>query len=265
MGLPRLLVAYARIENDRTAFEVGQDHMILAPIDPTSLAAFAFPALFRSGNLYLRVPQARVEQGLGSGFRLTGGIVAPVGGDLPGEDYRFVPQAFGGERSQRPGWQGRVSFATAPPDSVRHVNVGVSGHYGWERRGAVLDESSAAAFDFALRRDYIGAAGELFTGDNIDAFGGAVGLDARASGGWSELQLFPTRRLTLTGGAGVDDLRDPAPSLARRRNRSVYGVALFSFTPEIRASFEYRRLSTLPATGRQRHNNHFDWVLAYSF
>ena len=265
MGLPRLLVAYARMETDRTAVEIGQDHMILAPIDPTSLAAFAFPALFRSGNLYLRVPQARVEQGFASGLRLTGGIVAPVGGDLPGEDYRFVPQAFGGERSRRPGLQGRVSFATAPPDAVRHINVGVSGHYGWERRGAVLAESSATAFDFALRRDYIGAAGELFAGDNIDAFGGAVGLDARASGGWAELQVFPARRLMFAAGTGIDDVRDPAPSLARRRNRSAYGVALVSLTPEIRASFEYHWLSTLPGTGRQRQNNHFDWVLAYSF
>jgi hypothetical protein len=60
-------------------------------------------------------------------------------------------------------------------------------------------------------------------------------------------------------------LRDPAPSLARRRNQSAYGVALFALTPEIRVSFEYRRLSTLPGTGRQRHNSHYDWVLAYSF
>ena len=50
MGLPRLLVAYARIEGARTALEVGQDHVILAPRDPTSLAAFAFPLLFRSGQ-----------------------------------------------------------------------------------------------------------------------------------------------------------------------------------------------------------------------
>src|SRR6185436_11319738 len=52
MGLPRLLVAFARIDNDHTAIEIGQDHMILAPRDPTSLAAFAFPEFFRSGNLY---------------------------------------------------------------------------------------------------------------------------------------------------------------------------------------------------------------------
>ena len=38
---------------------------LLAPRDPTSLAAQAFPLLFRSGNLYLRSPQVRVEQKVG--------------------------------------------------------------------------------------------------------------------------------------------------------------------------------------------------------
>ena len=91
MGLPRLLVAFARIEGARTAIEVGQDHMILAPRDPTSLAGYAFPLLFRSGNLYLRVPQARVERSLTSRLRATAGIVAPIGGDLvAGSGLRFA-------------------------------------------------------------------------------------------------------------------------------------------------------------------------------
>src|SRR5262249_23349755 len=79
MGLPRLLVAYARIEGERTALEVGQDQMILAPRDPTSLAAFSFPLLFRSGNLYLRAPQVRIEQTFASRLQAVAGIVAPIG------------------------------------------------------------------------------------------------------------------------------------------------------------------------------------------
>ncbi len=66
MGLPRLLVAYARLDGEKTAAEIGQDHMILSPRDPTSLAALAFPLLFRSGNLYLRTPQVRVERAITS-------------------------------------------------------------------------------------------------------------------------------------------------------------------------------------------------------
>ena len=109
MGLPRLLVAYARIDGAKTSLEIGQDHVILAPRDPTSLAAFSFPLLFRSGNLYLRAPQVRVEHALTSNVRLTGGIVAPIGGDLTGGDFRFVPPALGGERSMRPAVQARLA------------------------------------------------------------------------------------------------------------------------------------------------------------
>ena len=266
MGLPRVLVAFARLENDRTAFVFGQDHVMLAPRDPTSLAAFAFPLLFRSGNLYLRAPQIRVEQSLGSHARIQGGIVAPVAGDVPGEDYRFVPPALSGERSRRPGLQTRLSLATGDADSPRFGEVGLSGHYGWERREAALADSWAAALDFGIRRDRIGAGGEVYVGDNIDAFGGALGLDARAAGGWGELQLFPSDRLTFAAGAGIDRIRrGQAPALPRRRNRTAYTTVIFSLTPELQTSFEYRWLEMLAGDAGERQNHHLDWVFAYRF
>jgi hypothetical protein len=265
MGLPRLLVAYARIEGDRTAVEVGQDHMILAPRDPTSLAGFAFPLLFRSGNLYLRVPQARVEHALTSRLRASAGIIAPVGGDLTTSEFAFVPPALAGERSRRPAFQARVAYTTGDADAARLLDLGVSGHVGWERGGSSLDQSWAGAVDFAARRDVIGVAGELFLGDNTDAFGGAVGLNARSAGGWAELQLFPASRVSFTTGVGLDDIRDGRrATLPRQQNRSTYGGLMFSFTPEVRASFEYRALRTV-ATGVARTNHHFDWVLVHDF
>jgi hypothetical protein len=265
MGLPRLLVAFARMEGERTAVEVGQDHMILAPRDPTSLAGFAFPLLFRSGNLYLRVPQARVERVIAPNLRLTAGIVAPVAGDFTGTDYIFVPPALGGERSRRPAVQARVGYSTLQPDATRFVDVGIGGHAGWERQGGNLDRSWAGALDFAARRDLVGVAGEVFVGDNTDAFGGGLGLDARSAGGWSELQLFPTSRLSLAAGVGVDDIRDSRRfTLPRRQNVSGYGSITFSLTPEVQASFEYRGLRT--TTGNvERTNHHFDWVLVHKF
>jgi len=95
MGLPRLMYAFTRFERGSFAVHVGQDDMMLAPRNPTSIAAFSFPLLFRSGNLYLRVPQARVESRLMSGgggdVRGALGIIAPVGGDFSSTDYTFVP------------------------------------------------------------------------------------------------------------------------------------------------------------------------------
>jgi len=265
MGLPRLLVAFARIEGARWAVEVGQDHVVLAPRDPTSLAALAFPLLFRSGNLYLRAPQVRVERSVTSRLRAMAGIVAPIGGDLMGEAYVFVPPALGGERSRRPGVQARLAYTTGEASAPRLLDIGLSGHTGWERRGNDLVKSWATAVDFAARRDVIGVAGELFVADNADAFGGATGLDAPSTGGWSELQLFPSDRVSFTAGLGLDRVSGGRRfTLARGENRSAYGNVIFSLTPEVQASFEYRWLRTL-AGNVERPNHHFDWVLVHKF
>lgn len=264
MALPRLLVAYARVDGDRTALKVGQDHMVLAPRDPSSLAAFAFPALFRSGNLYLRAPQITAERQLTSSVRLAGGLMTPNAGDLP-ELYRFVPPALAGERSRMPAFQARLAYARGTTGGYPHAEVGVSGHYGRERRGALQSESWAAAVDLASRRDWFGVAGEVFSGSNIDAFGGGMGLDGRAVGGWAELQFFPTDRLRFNAGGGVDTMRSNPTLVPRRRNRSAYGNVMLALTPELEASFEYVWLETRPGAGAARRNQHLDWVLVYRF
>jgi hypothetical protein len=198
--------------------------------------------------------------------RVSGGIVAPIAGDLAVEDYRFVPPALSGERSRRPGVQAHVAFGAPALEARRFVSAGLSGHYGWEQRPGELAESWAAAFDFGLRRDHVGLAGEAFVGENIDAFGGALGLDARAAGGWAELQLFAGDNVSFNAGAGVDQVTDDRRAmLVRRLNRTGYGNLIFSLTPEVQASFEYRWLETTPGTGSERRNHHFDWVLAYKF
>jgi hypothetical protein len=266
MGLPRLLVAYARVDGDKTSLEVGQDHVILAPRDPSSLAAFSFPLLFRSGNLYLRAPQVRVERTLASNLRLTAGIVAPIGGDLTGGDYRFVPPALGGERSMRPALQARLGWRSGDCESTQFIDVGASGHYGWEKRSGRLNRSWAAAVDFGARRGWLGVAGEVYAGDNVDAFGGASGLDRRAAGGWAELQLHAHSRASFNLGAGVDDVRGGDRVTAPRRgNGTVFGSVVFTLTPEIQASLEYRHLSTQPGVGARRTNHHVDWVMTYRF
>ena len=105
----------------------------------------------------------------------------------------------------------------------------------------------------------------MFVGGNIDAFGGGLGLDARSAGGWSELQLFPSSRVALTAGGGVDEVSGSQRFvLPRRQNKSAYGSVIFSFTPEVQASFEYRWLNTLVGNVN-RPNHHFDWVLVHKF
>ena len=58
------------------------------------MAAQSFPLLFRSGNLYLRSPQVRVEQSFG-GFAVKGGIAAPIAADAA-NFYAFAIPALVG-------------------------------------------------------------------------------------------------------------------------------------------------------------------------
>ena len=54
MGLPRLLYAFGRLERDGTAIQVGQDQVMLAPRDPTSLAAVDFAEISSGAELRFR-------------------------------------------------------------------------------------------------------------------------------------------------------------------------------------------------------------------
>ena len=266
MGLPRLLYAFGRVESDHTAVEIGQDHAILAPRDPTSLAAFSFPLLFRSGNLYLRVPQARVERKLRGDLTATVGIVAPIAGDAA-SSYDFAPPPGTGERSMRPAFEGRLGFARGSTDTPREINVGVSGHYGWRRSVTALNEAWAVALDFNGRAGRIGAAGEYFAADNAEPFGGGISQGGRASGGWAEGRFSLTEQATLTGGFGRDKPADALGRVLRQDNRTLFASAIVKLTPEVSASLEYRWMQTrLGSTAPvSRENNHVNAVFAVKF
>jgi hypothetical protein len=274
MGLPRLLYAYMRLDGERTAVEIGQDYMILAPKNPTSLMGMAFPTLYRSGNLYLRVPQIRAERVIASGglgrFRAVGGILAPIAGDLSNAFYQFVPPNTAGERSRVPAVQSRLSWGATPagPYEQPQWEFGVSGHYGRERFTLQREPSWATAADFDVNAGRIGFGGEYFIGRNLNAFGGSIAQMAESQGGWIEGRLAATRRLSFNSGYGTDRLFDLGKFPAQlSRNATFFANGIYSFTPEFRAAFEYQRLTTRPVgTGIDTdRNNHFNLTFAYSF
>ena len=264
MGLPRVRYAFARIERDETALVIGQDNMILAPKDPTSLAAPGFPLLFRSGNLYLRAPQIRVDQQLGGGLELRAGLVTPLAGDL-GATYLFAPPPGAGERSRTPALQARLGYLRAV-DETRRVDVGVSAHYGRERRTAGTTDQWASAVDWSVTVGRIGLGGEAYTGDALSAFGGALGQSVRASGGFAELRVKASDRLAFNSGGGIDRVRAADRRLVPlRANHSWFGNAIVSLTPELATSIEYRHLETETSAAATRSNHHVNLTFAFSF
>ncbi len=264
MGLPRLLYAFGRLERGGTAIQIGQDHVLLAPRDPTSLAAFAFPQFFRSGNLYLRAPQVRLEQKLG-GFAVKAGIVAPVVGDA-GPAYVFAPPAGAGERSERPAFEGHVGFDRGTDTGAGEFHLGASGHYGWSTFGPSLEASAAGAVDFLARAGRVGIAGEAYAAEDMDAYGAGVAQRGRSEGGWIEARLRASSRLSFTGGAGIDRRPDGLGQAGRLRNTSAFGNTIVQLTPEVAVSLEYKWLQTrygpVPVN---RENHHVNAVFAVTF
>ncbi len=263
MGLPRLFTAIGRLEHAGTAIQVGQDQAMLAPRDPTSLAALAFPQFFRSGNLYLRAPQVRVEQRVG-GVTVKAGVVAPVAGDA-GSAYTFAPVAGAGERSQRPALESHVGFDRGHAEAAGEFHVGASGHYGWIRQSGVVGTRTAGALDFLVRRRRVGMAGEFFASEDLDAYGAGVGQPGRARGGWVEARLAAATRLSLNGGVGLDRRPDGAGAAGRRRNTSAFGNVILRLTPDVAASLEYKWLQTGYRSGSTRENHHVNAVFAVFF
>ncbi|HEV2350579.1 MAG TPA: hypothetical protein VG028_12115 [Terriglobia bacterium] len=285
-GLPHVVYGYVRLDGAKTALEAGQDEMILAPRHPTSLVAMSFPELFRSGDLYDRAPQVRVERELAGNkrgsLRATVGLVAPVA-NYPGLDF---PGAGLLEAWQRPAVQGRLAWrpAEAPSSANRGFEFGFSAHYGTVQLGTMnyvngvpafnprvgFGASSAAswagAFDFDAHLHRVGMDGSAYIGQNLESFGGGIGQPGKTSGGYIEGRFAATDRLQFNSGFGTDHLNkfDIVP-VDLNRNTSVFANTIFQFTPEVAASFEYRHLVTRPFTGVLRTNNHVDVGIAYSF
>ncbi|MBI4456939.1 MAG: hypothetical protein HY644_13735 [Acidobacteria bacterium] len=269
MGIPRMLYAFMRLEGTRTAFEIGQDQMILAPRNPTSLAALYFPSLYRSGNLYLRAPQIRIERSFAAGgvgeFQATAGILAPVAGDFRFDSFVFISPNLAGERSRRPAIQARLAWRTAPSSSTAW-EIAVSGHDARQQFAGRTEVSRAGSIDFDFRAGRAGLSGEWFIGQNIDALGGSLGQTAKSAGGFLEGRMKASQRLDFNVGFGLDRLFDRIASGAPLSgNSSVFGNIVYQFMPELVMSFEYRWLSTQPDAEAARRNHHFNLAFAYSF
>jgi hypothetical protein len=263
----RLRHANVRLEWKQGSFLAGQDWVVLAPLNPTTLSHFAVVGFAASGNLWLRYPQLRGEvwQSVGSGrLGLTAALVRPVAGSDPDAPGAFVDAAGAGERSGTPFVQGRLFYTR--PVQARTLGLGLSGHYGQEshRLGTGASVSDHDADSWGVAGDLqlpIGKVlllqGEAWTGENLDSFQGGINQGVlvhgsevaplSASGGWAQLSLTPpsVKTVSLHLGAGIDDLdeEDLAPGM-RARNRSFMGSVIWKPTAQWQAAFEYGHVST---------------------
>ncbi len=300
-NIVRLRLAYARLDWRQTSFEVGQDWLLFAPLNPSSLAAAAIPEFASAGNLWHRLPQIRVEHRRdfsGGQVEFAGAMVAPASGDFPPGAYVFNSSPSSGDRSGMPYVQTRLSLTPKRWWLEKKLPAfGVSTHYGRARlagnRGEANLDSLAVAADWSVP---LGAgfalAGEAFFGRNLAGMQGGIlqgtntdfavrdgqtvtAMNARSigtRGGWAQLSFTPARfeKLTLNGGFGLDDPRDAdlatlAGTDVRLRNAATMFNFIHKLSPNLSWSVEYRRLDTTWLVRRKLSNDHVNLGFLFSF
>ena len=299
MGVLRLRVAKAKFDWERTSLTVGQDWVLFAPNNPTSLAAAAIPQFASAGNLWSRLPQIRVERKLGENFKWQGAVLAPGTGDFPNGGNPALLQPGTGAASKVPFFQSRISYSkTNWFGAGKSGTIGVAGHYGRSEinLGNVSNEidSIGVALDWKfpivkrvtltgeafLGRNLGGFQGGIFQGYNTDfslqqnnmtVSGGVRGIGTR--GGWTQIGWnLPTldNRLTAYASIGIDDPKNEDLFNINNRNFRTrnFGYAfdlIYKFSPKISVGAEFRRLETSYFFTGQRANNHINLGGSYSF
>lgn len=299
MGVLRLRVAKAQFDWERTSLTVGQDWLIFAPNNPTSLAAAAIPQFAAAGNLWSRLPQVLLQQKLGKNFKWQGAVLAPGTGDFPTSGTPALLQPGSGAASNVPFFQSRISFTEANWfGTEKSGTIGFAGHYG--RSDVTVGNSSNEIDSVGLALDWnfpivkrVTLTGEAFFGRNLGGFqggifqgyntdfafrqnntlvaGGVRGIGTR--GGWTQIGwVLPTAkdRLSAFASIGVDDPRnEDLRSVSNRNFRSRnFGYAfdlIYKFSPQFSLGGEFRRLETSYIFGAKENANHVNLAAAYSF
>ena len=299
-GVVRLRLANARLDWEKTSVTVGQDWMVFAPVNPTSLAAAAIPQLAAAGNIWARIPQIKVERKLNKNFTFQGAILAPQTGDYNTASSFFL-QPTSGASSKLPFFQSRIAFAeTNWFNSKKAGSIGLSAHYGRSKvfTGTTNIENDIESLGVALDWNFplaerVSFAGEAFFGRNLGGFqagvfqsynndfayrvgnslisGGVRAIGTR--GGWMQIGFTPDilqNNLSLYGSIGIDDPTDAdlisrTPRDFRTQNFAFAFDLIYKFTPQFQIGGEFRRLQTLYVLSGRRNANHVNLSAAYSF
>jgi hypothetical protein len=290
-GQVRLRLANMRLDWKNTSLGIGQDWMVFAPVNPSSLACAAIPLFAAAGNPWARLPQVRLERRFGAGL-VQAAVLAPQSGDF---NSAFLAQPNSGSLSEVPYVQGRLAWTSKNAfGSGKPGALGVSGHYGQSQvtptGGTAKDlDSAGGAVDWSWHfGKHVLLSGEGFLGENLAGFQAAVfqgynpdevtasapgGTPESIStkGGWAQLAVTPgASKLTVLAAYGIDDPDDADLVSATSRNwrtrNEVLALALqYRASAQLSFGLEYRFLETrFLQTGTQK-DRHLNLAAVMSF
>ena len=248
---PHIMMRHAYMKLDwpehRFSIIAGQTSDVISPLVPTTLN---YSVLWWCGDIGYRRPQVRLT----GSFLLSDDVELKLEGALTraiGHDAGAFDPGDTGEDAGFPAVQGRASL-TFPLFDGRKATVGVSGHFAQEEYDTDAGGAGMKAYSWSGNLDltvpvaaWLTVKGELFTGQNLDAYLGGIGqgldvagrsvTELKTCGGWLAVSLGPWDRWGFNVGAGVesvydDDFSSPstADSPVRSFNSCIFGNAIYS-------------------------------------
>jgi hypothetical protein len=272
--LVRLRVATLDIAWKNTTLTFGQDKPIIAPRDPDSLAQVGISPLTAAGNLWLWAPQFRVEQRFALGEH--SGVRAQVGVYQTDEGGDAVPSEYASTLSPaRPGLEGRFNWWGEHGSTRFEIAPGF--HASDSHVAGVTVPSRIFSVDWLIRPvQSVDFTGQFFDGENVAVIGGLrqgisfyryEGLHAtHASGGWAQLAVRPTPRITFHFyGGQEDDRNSDLIGNAIGKNQAYAGNIMYRLGSNLLTSFEISHVRTTYLKSGTTSNTHYDLALAYLF
>lgn len=290
MDLFRLRLAFGRLDWENFSLEAGQDWSVFAPLNPTSMAAYAIPDFSGSGNPWIRTPQLRAEirgkLGEASHLQLQVAATDPNMGDYQTAQFLTTRTPGIGERGRIPGFDARLALTSKAGD--RDFALGLSSHYGRGKNFGTIGtlnvqtgvDSWGVALDYSLPFTKIFTlTGEAFEGRALGIFSassgqailpvgtaGEHGVETR--GGWAQAQFTFNPKWQLNLAYGME-----APNVSqlrvgdRSRNQNYMGNIMYKFSPNVTFAWEWRRILSDYRNQRaaNERGDHLNMAVGYAF
>jgi hypothetical protein len=268
----RVRTASVQIDWKSRSVAAGLEKPIFNPREPSSLAQVGISPLTGAGNLWLWLPQVRVEQELR--FTSSSGMRAQLGVVQTRElgAYAGTVTAEGA----RPGLEGRFNFFHRIDDD-RRLEMAAGFHTSTTHAAGGSVPSNLVSIDWFFNPwKIVEFTGAFYSGTNVAHLGSGTrqgfgtygrylyGIDSR--GGWGQATIHAARRWDVHLFTGqIDDANYRLIAGSIGKNLLYGGNVYFHIAPNVITAIETTQLRTMYIGQGLRINNHYDLALAYLF
>jgi hypothetical protein len=273
----RLRTATIQVDWKSRGITLGIDKPIFAPRNPTSLAQVAVSPLTGAGNLWMWIPQAKFEQRfqLSDQTRITGQIGIVQTREIPSyQASDYIAEVA----PARPGLEGRVEFSHNFGSGSR-IEIAPGFHVSTSHVAHAPVPSKLVSADWLISPwRGLELTGAFYAGENVSHLGtGGVGQGfavagaqqvkpLRSKGGWTQLTIPATSRLSFHLFSGIQNDFNPELPTGEIGRNLAYGANFFyHLSPNLILSLESSQVRTTYINIGQLLNNHHDLAIAYLF